>query len=319
MAKKDYYSVLGVSKSASADEIKKAYRKLAMKFHPDKNPGNKSAEESFKEASEAYEVLSDEKKRLNYDQFGFAGAGAFSGRQGGFERGPGGFSGSDSEQFQDIFGDIFGDVFGGRGNYRQNRKAKGADLRYTLNLTLEEAILGCEKIISFIRQRSGKDETAKLSVKVPPRVKEGQRLKLNSEGDSPSGVSIPGDLYVIINVQSHPIFERKDDDLLVTAPVSYLTAILGGEVEVPTLTGSIVLKVPAGTHSGQTLRVKGKGILKANGFGSGDILVSIVVDTPNQLSQREKELFNELLSISNETPLVRNYKEKVKLIQRTKK
>lgn len=322
MAKRDYYSVLGVSKSATQEDIKKAYRKLAMKYHPDKNPGNKAAEESFKEASEAYEVLSDLTKKQTYDQFGFAGAAAGAGRGrssgfGGFQS-QGGFQG-DPDQFQDIFGDIFGDVFGGRGGFRQQRAPKGADLRYTLNLTLEESALGCEKVISFIRQKAGKDETAKLSVKVPARVKEGQRLKLSGEGDSPAPGVPPGDLFVIINIQPHPLFERKDDDLLITVPISYLTAILGGEIEVPTIGGQVVLKVPSGTHSGQVLRVKGKGLTKANGFGSGDILVQILVDTPTTLSTKEKELFALLQEQATETPLVKTYKEKIKLVQKAKK
>ena len=176
MAKKDFYSLLDVPRSASADEIKKAYRKLALKYHPDKNPGDKKAEEKFKEITEAYEVLSDTKKREMYDQFGFSGSGPQGSGPGGFGAGgpfgggfSGGFSSDNPENFQDIFGDIFGDMFAGapRGRGGPRRQARGADLRYTLNLTFEEAALGCEKTISFLRQRKGKDDTAKLAVKVP--------------------------------------------------------------------------------------------------------------------------------------------------------
>ncbi len=294
-----------------------------MKYHPDKNPGDKKAEEQFKELSEAYEVLSDDKKREMYDQFGFAGAGAGfagagAGGPGGFGGGgPGGFGGfSNAEDFQDIFGDMFGDVFGGRagpGGFRQRqRQSRGADLRYTLTVSFEESALGSEKTISFLRHRHGREETARLSVKIPAGVKPGQRLKLSGEGDgAPQGSGSAGDLYVIIQIQDHPLFRREDDDVLLDVPVPYTDAILGGEIEVPTLTGRVALKVHAGSHSGQVFRLKGKGFPKSGGFGSGDMRVRIIVDTPSHISAKQKELIQELAKAGGETPQVKEFKDKM--------
>jgi molecular chaperone DnaJ len=323
LSKKDYYSLLNVSRSATADEIKKSYRKLAMQYHPDKNPGNKKAEEKFKEISEAYEVLSDTKKREMYDQFGHAGA------QGGFG---GGFNGGGQGQgqgqdpFQDIFGDVFSEIFGARGygtgagtGGPRRRQQKGSDLRYTLNIAFEEAALGAEKVISFVRQRNGKDETAKLSVNVPAGVKDDQRLKLAGEGDSPAGGGAAGDLYVIIKIQEHPLFKRQDEDILMDLPVTYTDAILGTSVEIPTLSGKAVIRIPPGTHTGQTFRLKGKGFPKIGGFGSGDMLVRLMVDTPEKISNRQKELLEELSKGGDETPLVKAFKEKAANIMRNKK
>jgi molecular chaperone DnaJ len=329
-AKKDFYAVLGVSRSASPDEIKKAYRKLAMKYHPDKNPGDKKSEEQFKEVSEAYEVLSDEKKREMYDQFGFAGAGAGYAGAGAGGAGPGGFGGfggfqqgfGSSEDFQDIFGDMFGDVFGGRagGGFRQSRRPqRGADLRYTLTVSFEESALGTEKTISFIRHRQGREETARLAVKVPAGVKPGQRLKLSGEGDGAPQSGAAGDLYVIIQVQEHPLFRREEDDVLLDAPVSFTDAILGGEIEVPTLTGRVALKVHAGSHSGQVFRLKGKGFPKSGGFGSGDMRVRILIDTPAHLTGKQKELVQELAKSGAETPQVKEFKEKMAQILKGRK
>jgi molecular chaperone DnaJ len=323
-AKKDFYSTLGVSRSASQDEIKKAYRKLAMKYHPDKNPNDKKAEEQFKEISEAYEILSDEKKREMYDQFGFAGAGAGYAGAGAGGPGFGGFQqgfGS-SDDFQDIFGDMFGDVFGGRagGGFRQSRRPqRGADLRYTLTISFEESALGTEKTISFIRHRNGREETARLSVKVPAGVKPGQRLKLSGEGDGAPQAGASGDLYVIIQVQEHPLFRREEDDVLLDAPVSYTDAILGGEIEVPTLTGRVALKVHAGSHSGQVFRLKGKGFPKSGGFGAGDMRVRILIDTPSHITGKQKELVQELAKAGNETPQVKEFKEKMAQILKGRK
>lgn len=327
MSKRDYYSVLGVARNASADEIKKAYRKLAMKLHPDKNPGDKKSEEKFKEVTEAYEILSDTKRRELYDQFGFAGAGAgFGGaggpRPGGFSGGfgGGGFGGQENPDFQDIFGDIFGDVFGGQRGFRgQKRQQRGADLRYTLNVTLEEAATGCEKTISFVRQRNGRDDTAKLVVKVPAGVKQGQRLKLGGEGDSSPSGGPTGDLYAIINMQEHPLFKREEDDVILELPLSYVDAILGTSVEVPSLTSKLSLKIPPGTHSGQVLRLKGKGFPKAGGYGTGDMLVKILVDTPSSLSSKQKDLLEELAKSGQETPMVKSFKDKMQQLLRTRK
>lgn len=333
MAKRDLYNVLGVSRTASADEIKKAYRKLAMQYHPDKNPGNKSAEDKFKEATEAYDVLSDAKKREAYDQFGFAGGGPFGGdnpfggggpfRGGG---GPGGFGGRPGgDPFQDVFGDLFGDLFGGArpggpgaaGGPRRRQASRGADLRYTLNLTLEEGAVGCEKTISFIRQNSGKEETRKLNVTVPAGVREGQRLKLSGEGDLSPGGS--GDLFVIVNFQEHPLFKRVESDLQLELPVSYIDAILGTSVEIPTLTGKAEIRIPPGTHTGQTLRLKGKGFPKMGGFGSGDMLIRVLVDTPEKINSKQKDLLKQLAEDTEETPLVKSFREKSAQVMRMRR
>lgn len=333
MSKKDFYSILGVSRSASPEEIKKSYRKLAKQYHPDKNPGDKKAEEKFKEISEAYDVLSDTKKREMYDQFGHAGSQQGFGGAGGPFGGAGGFGGfggagrssTGGDPFQDIFGDVFGDIFGGArgpgagGGPRSRRASKGTDLRYTLNVSFEESALGTEKVISFVRQRGNKEESAKLSVNVPAGVKEGQRLKLSGEGDFSPGDSAPGDLYVIINIQDHALFKRQENDVLLDLPISYTDAILGTNVEVPTLTGKAMIRIPPGTHSGQNFRLKGKGFSKIGGFGSGDMLVRILVDTPHSLSPRQKELMEELAKSGETTPMVKAFQEKVSQIMRNRK
>ncbi len=345
MSKKDYYSVLGVERKASEDEIKKAYRKLAMKWHPDKNPDDKKAEDKFKELSEAYEVLSDAEKRKMYDQFGHAGAqGGFGGfsQQGGFG-GPGGFGGGFSREgyggranfgqggdpLQDIFGDVFGDIFGQRSGARggpgaarggARQRSRGSDLRYTLSIPLEDVALGTEKVISFIRQRDGKDETAKLSVNIPAGVKNGQKLKLAGEGDTPLGGGIAGDLFVLIQIQDHPLFKREEDDLLMDLPISFTDAILGTSIEVPTLTGKALIRVPAGTHSGQTFRLRAKGFPKVGTSGvSGDMLVRVLVDTPSHVSGKQKELVEELAKNKEDTPLVKAYRDKVSQMVKNRK
>jgi molecular chaperone DnaJ len=326
MAKKDFYSVLEVSRSASADEIKKSFRRLAMKYHPDKNPGDKKSEDQFKEITEAYEVLSDTKKRELYDQFGFAGAnanagaggpGGFSGGFGGFGQG-GGFNG-DSDSYHDIFENLFGDAFGmGRGQ-RGPRKQRGADLRYTLNVSMEEAAVGTEKTISFMRQRGNRDDSAKLSVKVPAGVGQGQRLKLSGEGDGGPNGGGNGDLYVIVNIQEHSLFRREEDDVILDLPIAFYDAILGSSVEIPTLGNKIALKIPPGTHSGQTFRLKGKGFPKLGGFGTGDMLVRVIVDTPQNVSGVHREALEAMAKDLSETPLVRSFRERVQQATRNKK
>ncbi len=327
MAKRDYYEVLGVSRSASADEIKKAYRKLALQFHPDRNPGDKAAEEKFKEANEAYDVLSDAQKKKAYDQFGHMGAqgAGFGGgnpfedfargggfRQSGYENGP--------ESFNDVFGDIFSDFFSQGKRGRQSGPPRGADLRYTLNISFEEAAAGAEKMISFIRQRAGKEEPAKLMVSVPAGVKSGQKLKLKNEGDGPpSNSGLTGDLYVILNIVDHPLFRRNEDDVLVDLPIGFVDACLGVTVEVPTLTGRASLKIPAGTPSGQIFRLKGRGFGAVGGHAPGDMLIKIVIDIPKDLTDEQKDLLKKLGSSAKNSPLVKSYQEKVDRLLKTRK
>ena len=330
MAKKDFYAVLGVTRQATPDELKKSYRKLAMKFHPDKNPGDKSAEDRFKEASEAYDVLSDPKKKQVYDQFGhagFQGGGAgggggnpFSGGGFGQSGDAGNFDPRQGEQFQDMFSDFFGEFFSGEGpaaggarNSRGfRREARGADLRYTLTITLEEAATGTEKRINFVRQRGGREDSAKLSITVPAGVKVGQRLKLRGEGDGPGGAGKAGDLYVIVNFQDHALFKRKENDVLMELPVSFVDALLGTQIEVPTLTGKAMLNVPPGTHPGQIFRLKGKGFPDIGGFSPGDMLIKVVVDVPSSVNEDERQLLEKLRKTSASSPLVTDYREKMK-------
>lgn len=322
MAKKDFYSILGVPRGSSDEDLKKAYRKLAMKYHPDKNPGDKSAEEKFKEASEAYEVLRDPKRRQMYDQFGHSGAQAGPGFRGNPFEGFEGFGGAGQgpENMNDFFSDFFGDVFAGGGRRRSgfSRPPKGADLRYSLSITLEEGARGCEKTIRFVRQRSGKDDTAKLSITVPAGVKNGQRLKLKGEGDSVPGAPA-GDLFVIVSFQEHALFVRQENDVLLELPISFTDALLGTDFEVPTLTGKASIKIPAGTHPGQILRLKGKGFPEVGGYGSGDMLIKIIVDVPKELSSEERQLVERLKSSPNKPPLVTDYLRKVEALMKARK
>jgi molecular chaperone DnaJ len=346
LAKRDYYETLGVQRSATPDDLKKAFRKLAMQFHPDKNPGDKKAEERFKEINEAYEVLSDPQKRQGYDQFGHMGAqggfrpganpfegfsrgGAGAGGFGGFE-GFGGFQNqAGSENFQDIFGDIFSDFFQGRarpggagpnpGGARQNARGRGADLRYTLNISFEEAAAGTEKTISFIRHRGGKEESAKLAITVPAGVKSGQRLKLRGEGDTSGASTTPGDLYVIINIQEHALFKRVENDVHMDLPISYFDAVMGTSVEIPTLTGKASLKIPPSTPSGQIFRLKNKGFASVGGPGAGDMLVRVVIDVPRDLTDEQRDLLKRFSTTLKPSPLIKAYQEKVDRIIKSKK
>ena len=345
MSKRDYYEVLGVSKNASEAEIKKAYRRLAMKFHPDRNKEDtQQAEVRFKEVKEAYEILSDGQKRSAYDQFGHAGVDASMGA------GAAGFGGA---SFSDIFGDVFGDIFGGgRGGPRAHR---GADLRYNLQLTLEEAVAGTTvkiKVPTWVEcsvcqgsgarpgtsattcptcggmgqvrmqqgffsvqqtcprcrgagkviespcsacQGQGRTQEQKtLSVRVPAGVDTGDRIRLAGEGEMGELGGPPGDLYVQVNVREHAIFTREESDLFCEVPIGITTAALGGELEVPTLNGKVLLKIPPGTQTGKLFRMRGKGVKPVRGGPVGDLMCRVLVETPVNLTEQQKELLREL-------------------------
>ncbi|MBF0471391.1 MAG: molecular chaperone DnaJ [Gammaproteobacteria bacterium] len=348
MSKRDYYEVLGLQKNATEAEIKKAFKRLAMKYHPDRNPDSASAEASFKEAKEAYDVLSEPQKRAAYDQFGHAGV---DGSAGGFGGGQGGGS------FNDIFGDVFGDIFGGGGGGGRRRGSqvqRGADLRYNLELDLEKAVSGTTVKIRVptqvtcsdcggsgakkgsspvtcatchgqgqVRmqqgffslqqtcphcQGSGKtikdpcnschghgrvEKQKTLSVKVPAGVDTGDRIRLSGEGEAGEHGGPPGDLYVQMNVKPHPIFVRQENDLHCEVPVSFVTAALGGELDVPTLSGKVKLKIPEESQTGKLFRLRGKGVKSVRGGQVGDLLCRIVIETPVNLTGRQKELLRE--------------------------
>ncbi|HZX17017.1 MAG: molecular chaperone DnaJ [Pseudomonas sp.] len=346
MAKRDFYEVLGVERGASEAELKKAYRRLAMKYHPDRNPDDKASEEKFKEANEAYEVLSDAAKRSAYDQYGHAGVDPQMGGGGG---GPGGAN------FSDIFGDVFSDFFGGGGRGGQRGGAqRGSDLRYTLELDLEEAVRGttvtirvptlvnCKPCdgsgakkgttpvtcttcggIGQVRMQqgffsvqqtcprchgSGKmitdpcgschghgrvEEHKTLSVKVPAGVDTGDRIRLSGEGEAGAMGGPAGDLYVVVNVREHAIFQRDGKHLYCEVPISFADAALGGELEVPTLDGRVKLKIPEGTQTGKMFRLRGKGVAPVRGGGAGDLMCKVAVETPVHLDKRQRELLDE--------------------------
>ncbi len=344
MSKRDYYEVLGVSRDVNEADLKKAYRRLAMKYHPDRNQNNDEAEAKFKEAKEAYDVLSNAQKRAAYDQFGHAGVDPSAGA------GAGGFGG---DPFSDIFGDVFGDIFGG-GRRSGNRARRGSDLRYNLELSLEDAVAGttvsirvptlvaCETCdgsgarkgtsattcttcggVGQVRMQQGffsvqqtcpncrgqgttisdpcpdchgqgrTQHHKTLSVKVPAGVDNGDRIRLAGEGEAGEKGGPPGDLFVQIQVKPHPIFRRDENDLLCEMPISIGTAALGGELEVPTLDGKLKLKVPAETQSGKVFRMRGKGVRSVRGGATGDLLCRVHIETPVNLSSRQKELLRE--------------------------
>ena len=352
MAKRDFYDILGVNRDATDEEIKKAYRKLAMKYHPDRNPDNAKAEEHFKEAKEAYEILSDAQKRSAYDQYGHAGVDPQAG-MGGFGGGAGGFS--------DAFGGIFDEIFGaaGRGGGRSN-VYRGADLRYNLEITLEQAAFGTETKIRiptmevcevskglgaksgthaktcptcqgsgqvrlqqgffsiqqtcpkchgtgrFIAEPCGSCQGAgrvkqhkTLAVKIPAGVDEGDRIRLSGEGEHGVNGGPSGDLYVQIHLKEHTVFKREQNDLHCEMPISFTTAALGGEIEIPTLDGVAQIKIPAETQSGKIFRLRGKGIKGVRSHAHGDLLCHVVVETPVNLTDRQKELLRELEETSS--------------------
>jgi molecular chaperone DnaJ len=351
VAKRDYYEVLGVNRDASEEEIKKAYRKLAMKWHPDRNPENPKAEERFKEAKEAYEVLSDAKKRPAYDQFGHAGVDA-SAAAGGAGAGFGGAG------FGDMFSDIFGEIFGGARGQRSN-VFRGADLRYNLEISLEQAAHGFETKIRIptlatcetchgsgakagtqpqtcttcrgagqVRVSQGPFSIAQtcprchgsgkmvanpcgtcggagrvrhqktLSVRIPAGVDEGDRVRLSGEGEAGVNGGPPGDLYVQVHLKAHTVFQRDHDDLHCEMPISFATAALGGDIDIPTLDGSARIKVPHETQSGKTFRLRGKGIKGVRSQAPGDLFCHVVVETPVNLTSRQRELLQEFETIS---------------------
>lgn len=354
--KRDYYEVLGISKGAEAQEIKKAYRKLAMKYHPDRNPGDKEAEEKFKEINEAYEVLSDDTKRKTYDQFGHDGLNG----QGGFG-GQGGFNGQGFGGFEDMFGDIFGDMFGGGfGGGRQRRRGpqRGADIRQNVTISFEEAAFGKKMSIKLNRseecdecdgtgakpgtskktcstcsgtgqvrtvQRTpfgniassrpcsacngtgeviespcskchGTGNTRKvktIEVDIPAGIDDGQMIKLAGQGEVGEKGAPRGDLYIVVNVKSHPLFTRDGNDIYFEMPITFVQATLGDEIEVPTLDGKVKYSVPEGTQTGTVFRLKEKGIPRIRGNSRGDQYVKVVVEIPKKLNDKQKDLLRE--------------------------
>ncbi len=369
MAKRDYYEVLGVNKSASPDQIKSAYRKLAVKHHPDKNKGNKASEEKFKEASEAYHVLSNQERKQNYDNFGHAA----------FENGGGGrqgfgnfdFSGSFSDIFEDFFGEGFG---GGRRNRRSNNR--GSDLRYDLSISLEEAYTGKKQDIKFstsekcdvcrgngskpgydlntcsmcgghgqvrssqgfftVQQTcpqcsgsgeeitnpcgscggAGKKHTSKrLSVTIPKGVDDGTRIRLAGKGEAGSRGASSGDLYIFVNVNSHDLFKRSDENLFFEFPISITDAALGTELKIPTIDGGKAkIKIPSGTQNGKQFRLKGKGMPLMRGVDYGDLYVQINTEVPVSLNKEQKELLEKFREIENEksNPSIKKFFQKAK-------
>jgi molecular chaperone DnaJ len=351
MAKRDYYEVLGVNRDASDDDIKKSYRKLAMKWHPDRNPDNPKAEEHFKEAKLAYEILSDSKRRTAYDQFGHAGVDASI-------AGAGAGAGAGFSGFGDVFSDIFGEIFGG-GRTGRSSVFRGADLRYNLEIALEQAAKGFETRIRIptmaecatchgsgakpgtqpqtcttcrgagqVRVSQGPFSIAQtcprchgtgkmvvnpctacagagrvkhqktLQVRIPSGVDEGDRVRLTGEGEPGVNGGPPGDLYVQVHIKAHPVFQRDHDDLHCEMPVSFSTAALGGDIEIPTLEGTARIRVPAESQSGKTFRLRGKGIKGVRSDSPGDLFCHVVVETPVNLTDRQKELLREFETIS---------------------
>ncbi|MFL2549669.1 MAG: DnaJ C-terminal domain-containing protein [Gammaproteobacteria bacterium] len=291
----DYYEILGLSKGASDDEIKKAFKKKAMKFHPDRTGNDKSAETKFKEAKEAYDVLSDPQKKSMYDQYGTTDfGGGFGGGFGG--RSQGGFNASG---FEDVFEDLFGDIFGGGRARNPNRAYKGADLEYHLQLTLEEAAFGIEKVVKF----RTKNEDKEISVSVPAGVDNGDRVRLSGKGEPGINQGPPGDLFIRVVLEKHSIFERDGNNLYCNVPISFAEATLGAEIEIPTLSNNKVsIDIPPGTQTGKYFRLRGKGIKSVRGGNIGDLMCSVQIETPVNLSNEQKNIllqFEEQLKNSN--------------------
>ena len=301
--KRDYYEVLGVSKTATDAEIKKAYRKLAMKYHPDYNPGDKDAEEKFKEVNEANEVLSDPKKRQLYDQYGFAGVDPAYAAQNGGGPGAGGFGGfgGDGVDLGDIFGDIFGGGFGGFGGSSRranpNAPRKGQDIRVRITLSFDEAVHGCKKNITITRQQectechgSGTIAVKKtLEANVPAGIDDDQGFRLSGMGNAGTNGGPAGDVIVAVTVQPSEVFQRDENNIYVVFPITYSQAVLGDTITVPSIDGKVEVNVPEGTQSGTTFRLRGKGIQYVNGRGRGDMYVKCEVEIPKKLSRTQRE------------------------------
>ncbi|MBV9622371.1 MAG: molecular chaperone DnaJ [Acidobacteria bacterium] len=347
--KRDYYEILGVQRGASEQEIKSAYRRLALQYHPDRNPNNPDAEEKFKEASEAYAVLADGEKRSVYDRFGHAGLGAMGAGTG--------FDASMFQDFSDIFGEFFGfgDLFGGARSGRRTRVQRGSDLREDITIEFEEAVFGTEKKVIYrkhencegcggsgsahgkaptncrtcggrgqVRYQQGFFSIARtcpacqgagsvisdpcsrckgegrivqqktVEAKIPAGVEDETRIRFSGLGEAGIHGGPAGDLYVVLHVKDHPFFERQGTDLHCVVPISFTQAALGAEIQVPTLDGAQVLKVPEGTQSGAVLKIRGKGVPVLNSHGKGDLFVEVRVQTPIKLTKRQKELLEEL-------------------------
>jgi molecular chaperone DnaJ len=375
VSKRDYYEVLSVERMASTEEIKKSYRKLAVKYHPDKNPGDKAAEEKFKELGEAYEILSDPQKRAVYDQHGHA---AFDRRSGGgFARGGGGGFHDPFDIFREVFGgggNIFDDLFGG-GRSDPTAPQRGEDLRYDMEITFEEAAHGCEKEITVTKpercdvcdgagaeagsrvkgcptcggrgqvissrgifsiaqtcpacQGAGRviekpckachgsgrrDKPSKIKLRIPGGVDTGSRLRSVGNGQAGLRGGPSGDLYVVLHVKPHEIFQRDGDDLLCEVPVGFVQAALGTEIEVPTLSGKAEIKIPAGTQPGTMFRLKGKGVKNVQGYGHGDLHVRVLVEVPTHLTSAQKAKLEEFAQLCNgkESPISQGFFEKAK-------
>ncbi len=296
MAKRDYYEVLGVSKHADDAELKRAYRELARKYHPDINPDSQRAEERFKELNEAYAVLSNPRTRARYDRFGFSAVQGVEGQDGG----SGGFS-SVIETVDDLLGDIIGDAW-----RRRRQRKRGRDLRYTIEVTFEEAIFGTKKSIKVpgARTRDGKPGGERtFVVAIPPGTKEGAVKRIKGEGEPGQGGGPAGDLNVIVRIKEHPLFRREGQDVWCEAPISFSQAALGAVIEVPTVDAKVRMRVPPGTQSGRVFRLRGKGIPRTGSRNAvrGDQLVKVVVETPTGLTPRQRELLEEFAQETGES------------------
>jgi molecular chaperone DnaJ len=371
--KRDYYEILGVTRSAAGEEVKRAYRKLAVKFHPDKNPDDPHAEEKFKEIGEAYDVLMDPEKRAAYDRFGHAAfAQGYGGRGGGFH--------DPFDIFREVFGGagaagIFETFFGGGGSTDHESRQRGSDLRYDMQITLEEAAFGVEKEIEIrkydacekchgsgaepgsraincpacggrgqvissrgffqvsqtcprcygtgqiiekpcrVCEGEGRVENqSRIKLKIPAGIGDGSRLRSTGNGEAGIRGGVAGDLYVVMHVKEHAVFQREDDNLFCEVPISFTVAALGGEIAVPTLEGKAAIKVPAGTQSGQMFKLRSKGIINVNGRGRGDLFARLLVEVPTRLNGEQRQKLEEFSALCREenTPLRKSFFDRAK-------